>query len=153
MFRRTIHYIDAKEIHLLQSRFCQRSTIYFRRRYTSNFIYKSPWNLPFETVRVSETQILFYEFSYGPCPSIVWSRSLEDLWSPEKNDLRSYGRQFVTVFLPSFHVSDRFWINRRRRTFYPEGSKMDDVDDGCLSLTRRFESVLFNPREIQSNLW
>lgn len=36
--------------------FCQRicSTIYLRRRYTtaSNFIYKSPWNLPFETVRV-----------------------------------------------------------------------------------------------------
>lgn len=80
-------------------------------------------------------------------PFIVWPRSRR-VWSPE-NDLRSYGRQFVTVFSPPSHVSDRFWINRNRarRTFYPW------LEDGrhrrrLFVFDPPLRIVLFNPREI-----
>lgn len=157
---------DAERIHLLQTRqrFCQRirSTIYFRRRYTttSNFIYKSPWNLPFKTVRRARrdswtTNLRVFIRSLSAVPLLSGHDRAES--GPRRTTFAVMGGSSSQFFLlSSSRVSDReershFWINGNRRArgnFFNRGSKMDDIDDGCLSLTRYFESVLFNPREI-----
>lgn len=146
---------DAEGIHLLQTRpffvnvYVPLFT--FRRRYTtaSNFIYKSPWNLPFETVRVrrgswTDTITSFHTIFVSLycvatiAQSLVPGERPSQLWATIRHS-----------FFPPSHVSDRFWINRNRarRTFYPW------LEDGrhrrrLFVFDPPLRIVLFNPREI-----